>query len=65
MGSCSWLREPPFTDLVMLMRPILTTILELVGLATASVGVFLIDVPAGLVFAGLCAVLVGVAEGRK
>lgn len=48
-----------------MMRQVLTTMLEVAGMATAAVGVFLVHVPAGLVFSGVCAVVVGVAEGRR
>jgi hypothetical protein len=47
------------------MRHTLTTIAELVGLATASVGVFLLNAAAGLIFVGLALVLVGALEGRR
>lgn len=47
------------------MRAFLTTILEVVGITAACVGVFLVNVPAGLIVSGISAVAVGALEGRK
>ena len=46
------------------MRDVVTTILEVAGFATVTVGVFLVAVPAGLMVAGLSLLLVGWLAGR-
>lgn len=47
----------------MMMRKLISTSAQLAGLALATVGVFLLSVPVGMIVTGAVLVLIGVAMG--
>jgi len=47
------------------MRDLITTALEVLGATAVCVGVFTINLSAGLIAAGLCAIGAGALGGRR
>jgi hypothetical protein len=49
----------------MKMNKNLATVLQVVGIAAATIGVFLWSIPAGLIVGGLAVTLIGVSLGMN
>jgi hypothetical protein len=47
------------------MRSMITTLLEIGGAASITIGTFLVSVPAGLIVAGAAAILFGYMAGDE
>lgn len=65
MGRSPRPRGSTFSDWVMLMRAVLTTILEVCGLAAIGYALFQVHSVVGWLFVGFALLAVGASQGRS